>query len=145
MITVLGRARSRGCDGLARRDFLKIGAWGLGSLTLPGLLHARAEAARRADEVKDTSIIWLFLSGGPSQYETFDPKPENPLPFRSVVGAQKTNVPGTLIGGLFQNLSQQADKFTLIRSYTHDSADHADDTHFLMTGHAHRPAAFGAA
>jgi hypothetical protein len=113
-------------------------------LTLPALLQARAEAARRGAEQKDTSIIFLFLNGGPSQYETFDPKPDNPLPFRSVVGATKTNVPGTLIGGLFQNLSQHADKFSLIRSYTHDSADHADATHFLMTGHAHRPAAFGA-
>lgn len=144
MLTVWGRKRSQGCDGGTRRDFLKIGACGLGGLTLPGLLHARAEAARRADEVKETSIIWLFLNGGPSQYETFDPKPDNPLPYRSVVGAVKTNVPGTLIGGLFHNLSQHADKFSLIRSYTHGSADHADATHFLMTGHAHRAAAFGA-
>ena len=144
MLTVCGKVRGPGCDGRTRRDFLKIGACGLGGLTLPGLLQARAVAARRADEVKDTSIIWLFLNGGPSQYETFDPKPENLLPFRSVVGAVKTNVPGTLIGGLFRNLSQQADKFSLIRSYSHTSADHADATHFLMTGHAHRPAALGA-
>ncbi len=144
MLTVWGQRRGRGCDGRSRRDFLRIGACGLGGLTLPGLLHARAEAARRAEQVKDTSIIFLFLNGGPSQYETFDPKPDNPLPFRSVVGAVKTNVPGTLIGGLFHELSQHADKFSLIRSYTHGSADHADATHFLMTGHAHRPAALGA-
>jgi uncharacterized protein (DUF1501 family) len=144
VLTVWGQRRGRGCDGRSRRDFLRIGACGLGGLTLPGLLHARAEAARRAEQVKDTSIIFLFLNGGPSQYETFDPKPDNPLPFRSVVGAVKTNVPGTLIGGLFHELSQHADKFSLIRSYTHGSADHADATHFLMTGHAHRPAALGA-
>ncbi len=143
VLTVYGSGWRRGCDGRSRRDFLKIGALGMGGLTLAGLLQARAEGA--AEQAKDTSIIWLFLNGGPSQYETFDPKPENPLPFRSVVGATKTNVPGTLIGGLFQKISQQADKFSLIRSYTHDSADHADATHFLMTGHAHRAAAFGAA
>ena len=97
VLTVWGRNRGPGCDGKTRRDFLKIGACGFGGLTLPGLLHARADAARRADEVKVASIIFLFLNGGPSQYETFDPKPENPLPFRSVVGAVETNVPGTMI------------------------------------------------
>lgn len=145
MFTVWGSQRRLGCDGKARRDFLKVGAAGVCGLTLPGLLQARAEAAKLGAERKDTSIIFLFLNGGPSQYETFDPKPENPAPFRSVVGAVQTNVPGTMIGGLFTNLSQHADKFSLIRSYTHSSADHADATHFLMTGHAHRPAAFGAA
>jgi hypothetical protein len=85
----------------SRREFLKIGALGMGGLTLPGLLRARA-ASGSSEGAKDTSIIWLFLNGGPSQYETFDPKPENPLPFRSVVGAVKTNVTGTLIGGLFK-------------------------------------------
>jgi len=145
VLTVWGSRPRLGCDGQARRDFLKIGALGMGGLTLPALLRARAEAAQNAETVKDTSIIWLFLNGGPSQYETFDPKPENPFPFRSVVGSVKTNVPGTLLGDLFQNLSGLADKFSLIRSYTHSSADHADATHFLMTGHAHRAAAFGAA
>lgn len=144
MLEVFGSQKRIGCDGLARRDFLKIGAAGVCGLTLSSLLQARAQATQQGSERKDTSIIFLFLNGGPSQYETFDPKPDNPLPFRSVVGARKTNVPGTLIGGLFEKLSQHADKFSLIRSYTHDSADHADATHFLMTGHAHRPAAFGA-
>jgi hypothetical protein len=123
---------------------LGIGAASVCGLTLPGLLQGRAEAASQGGPRKDTSIIFLFLNGGPSHYETFDPKPDNPLPNRSVVGALKTNVPGTLLGGLFHNLSQHADKFTLLRAYTHGSADHADATHFLMTGHAHRPAAFGA-
>ena len=145
MLTVWGSSLRRGCDKRARRDFLKIGGTGMCGLSLPGLLRARATAAQQGGELKDTSIIFLFLNGGPSQYETFDPKPDNPLPYRSVVGALQTNVPGTLIGGLFKNVSQQADKFSLIRSYTHTSADHADATHFLMTGHAHRPAAFGAA
>ncbi len=129
----------------SRRDFLRIGALGMSGLTLPGLLRARAESAKKGDEYKDTSIIWLFLNGGPSQYETFDPKPGNALPFRSVVGAVQTSVPGTMIGGLFKNLSKHAEQFSLIRSYTHDSADHADATHYLMTGHPHRPAANGAA
>lgn len=145
MLTVWGSQRRRGCDGVSRRDFLSIGAASVCGLSLPGLLQARAMAAQHGHPHQDTSIIFLFLNGGPSHYETFDPKPDNPLPFRSVVGALKTNVPGTLIGGLFHNLSQHADKFSLIRSYTHGSADHADATHFLMTGHSHRPAAFGAA
>lgn len=115
MLTVWGSRPRLGCDGQLRRDFLKIGACGMGDLTLPALLQARTEAARNSEESRDTSIIWLFLNGGPSQDETFDPKPENPLPFRSVVGAVQTNMPGTILGGLLQNLSGLADKFSLIQ------------------------------
>lgn len=144
MLSIFNSKPRFGGDGWARRDFLKIGATSVCGVSLPGLLQARAHAAALGMTKSDTSIIFLFLNGGPSHYETFDPKPDNLLPFRSVVGHLQTNVPGTLIGGLFKNVSQHADKFTLIRSYTHTSADHADATHFLMTGHAHRAAAFGA-
>src|SRR5215510_4955230 len=57
-----------------RRDFLKVGALGLGGLSLPWLFEARARAGARSNTVRDKSVILLFLHGGPSQIETFDPK-----------------------------------------------------------------------
>ena len=127
-------------SGTTRRDFLRAGALGTTGLLLPDLLRARAANAD-ISAAKDTSIIWLFLNGGPSQYETFDPKPGNPAPHRSVVGTVKTNVPGTHLGGLFHNLSKHAHQFSLIRSFTHSAADHAAATHWLMTGHDYPAAA----
>jgi hypothetical protein len=144
MWQVLGSRRFSTCDGVQRRDFLKIGALGLTGISLPDLWRARAAAAQMGREVKDTSVIWLFLSGGPTHFETFDPRPENPLPYRSVVGAVRTNVPGTHIGGLFPNFARHADKYSIIRSFAHSQADHTAATHWLATGKDYPPAANGA-
>ena len=73
---------------------------------LPDLLRGRAAAAENGQPTHNTSVIWLYLSGGPSQLETFDPKPENSSEFRSVVGSVPTNVPGTRIGGLFPQVGR---------------------------------------
>lgn len=126
--------------GPSRRDFLQVGAIGLGGLTLPDLLRARA-AGGATGLADDTSIIWLFLRGGPSQYETFDPKPDNPLPYRSTVSAVQTSVPGTTISGVFPKLATLADKVSIIRSFAHTAADHAAATHWLITGHDYPAAA----
>jgi hypothetical protein len=130
---------------MKRRDFLKVGALGTTGLLLPDLLRARAATAKAGRQIKDTSVIWLFLSGGPTQFETFDPKPGNPLPYRSVVGSIRTKVPGTHIGGLFPRLAKLADRFTIIRSFAHTQADHTAATHWLSTGKDYPPAANGAA
>lgn len=114
---------------------------GATGLTLPALLRAQENAGTKAP---DKTVIWLFLSGGPTHYETFDPKPDNPLPFRSTVGTLQTNMAGTHIGGLFPRLAKLADKYTIIRSFAHTAADHAAATHWLSTGHDHPAAANGA-
>jgi hypothetical protein len=145
MWQVLGSRRITNCAGMNRRDFLKVGALGTTGLSLANLWRARAAAGSTGQQSKDTSVIWLFLSGGPTQFETFDPKPENPLPYRSTVGAVKTNVPGTQIGGLFPRLAVHADKFSIIRSFAHSQADHTAATHWLSTGKDYPPAANGAA
>src|SRR5947209_11577738 len=79
-----------------RRAFLKIGGLTLGGLTLPGLLAARADSKHL---VKDKSVIFLFLHGGPSQIETFDPKMSAPAGVRSTTGEIKTVLPGVTFGG----------------------------------------------
>jgi hypothetical protein len=145
MLEVLASRRDTNCAGLSRRDFLRTGTLGATGLTLSNLLRARAAGASPEVAVTDTTVIWLFLAGGPSHFETFDPKPGNSAPHTSVVGATKTNVIGTHIGGLFPKLAQYADKFSIIRSFTHTAADHAAATHWLSSGKDHPPAANGAA
>jgi hypothetical protein len=144
MLDVFGSHKSLCCNGSSRRDFLKVGALGMTGLALPDLLRAQAALGNTSTKAPDKTVIWLFLSGGPTHYETFDPKPDNPLPYRSTVGTLQTNVPGTHIGGLFPRLARLADKYSIIRSFAHTAADHAAATHWLATGHDHPPAANGA-
>ena len=79
MLNVWGPQRSRCCNGTSRRDVLKVGALGATGLMLPDLLRARAALGKTGESLKDTTIVWLFLSGGPTQFETFDPKPDSAL------------------------------------------------------------------
>src|SRR6185436_6919583 len=98
MFTAFGSRKGTSCDGATRRDFLRVGALGLGGLALPDLLRARAAAAQSGKPTKNTSVVWLWLGGGPTHIETFDPKMSAPTEFRSVTGAVKTNLPGVEIG-----------------------------------------------
>src|SRR6516164_8073272 len=105
----------RTCDGASRRDFLKVGALGLGGLLLPDLLRARAAQQAAGQSTRNTSVVWLWLGGGPTHVETFDPKMSAPVEFRSTVGAVKTNVPGIELGGVFPQMARHADKMAFIR------------------------------
>src|SRR5436305_4227376 len=85
---------ARNCQGMSRRSALKAGFLGILGLSLPDLLRLRAEGSA-AD--KDTAVILLWLDGGPSQLETYDPKPEAPAEYRGPYGVINTNVPGVRI------------------------------------------------
>src|SRR6516162_8500355 len=117
MLNLFGTHTNRDCSGATRRDFLKVGALGLTGLTLPGLLRLRSAAAAGGRSLPDTSVIWLWLGGGPTHVETFDPKMSAPTEFRSMVGAVQTNVPGVQIGGLFPQMARRANKMAFIRSF----------------------------
>lgn len=130
--------RSRGdrdCEGNTRRDFLKIGALGAGSLTLPDLLRGRAAAAASGQAVRDTSVVWLWLGGGPTHVETFDPKMTAPTEYRSVTGEESTPIPGVTVGGTFPKIARVADKMALVRSFAHTNSGHGGGTHYVMTGY----------
>src|SRR5215207_1955126 len=99
MFTLLGSRQATSCDGASRRDFLKAGALGAGGLFLPDLLRLRAAQKAAGKPTKNTSVVWLWLGGGPTHVETFDPKMSAPKEYRSVVGAVKTNVAGVELGG----------------------------------------------
>jgi hypothetical protein len=133
------------CDGASRRDFLKVGTLGLGGLLLPDLLRARAAEAGRGRPTKNTSVVWLWLGGGPTHVETFDPKMTAPKEFRSTVGAVKTSVVGVEFGGVFPKLAKVADKLAVVRSFAHRNSGHGGGTHWVMTGYDFPPADNGQA
>jgi uncharacterized protein (DUF1501 family) len=110
--------------GPSRRAFLRIGALGLGGLSLSHLLAARAAAAESKAPVTDKSVVFLFMHGGPSQFETFDPKMSAPDGTRSVTGETKTALPGVTFGPTFAKLARLADRMAVVRSYVPGDANH---------------------
>jgi hypothetical protein len=128
------------CDGATRRDFLKVGGLGLSGFLLSDLLKARAAAKAAGKTTKNTSVVWLWLGGGPTQVETFDPKMSAPAEYRSTVGAVKTNVTGVEIGGVFPKIAKVADKMAFVRSFAHTNSGHGGGTHYVMTGYDFPPA-----
>ena len=140
MLRLVTDRRTTACDGSSRRDFLKVGALGAGGLTLPGLLAARAQAAANGNTVRDTSVVWLWLGGGPTHIETFDPKMSAPAEYRSITGEIPTSLPGVTFGGTFPKLAKMADKLAVVRSFAHDNSGHGGGTHWVMTGYDFRAA-----
>jgi hypothetical protein len=118
------QARDRG-RGLGRREFLRIGGLGLGGLALSDLLALRTAAGGPgASPLKDRSVIFLFMHGGPSQFETFDPKMEAPSNIRSATGEIPTSIPGITFGSTFVRLARLAHKFSIVRSFATGDANH---------------------
>jgi hypothetical protein len=112
---------SDGKPGISRRNFLTIGTLGLGSLSLPSLLAA---AEDKPSLVTGKSVIFLFQQGGPSQFETFDPKPEAPDGIRTVTGTIKTSAPGMYFGETMDQLARRAHKLTVVRSFQTNNGEH---------------------
>ncbi len=140
MLNLWSTRKGSQCDGSTRRDFLKVGALGMGGLLLPDLLRARAAASAAGHPTRNTSVVWLWLGGGPTHVETFDPKMSAPAEFRSTVGAIPTNVPGIEIGGVFPKMARVADKMAFVRSFAHNNSGHGGGTHWVMTGYNFPPA-----
>jgi hypothetical protein len=133
------------CDGSTRRELLQAGALTLGGLTLPGLLKVRAAAAQAGKPIRDTSVVLLFLDGGASQHETFDPKMDAPKEYRSINGVVKTRLPGVEFGSQLPKLAEWADRMAILRSLTHADGDHGGATHWMKTGHPWPPEHLGKA
>ncbi len=123
--------------GLNRRGFLKVGGLGLTGLTLSDLLQHEAHAGPAAK--KENSVIILWMRGGPSQHETWDPKPNAPAEFRGDFGAIKTSVPGIEIVDLMPRCAKIMDKWSIIRSLHHTNAGHSAGDQILFTGHKPGP------
>lgn len=130
------RARLGG-SGVTRREMLvRFGAAGFG-LTLPTLLRAdaaRASGAPTSAGGSARSCILIFLSGGPSQYETFDPKPNAPSEIRGTFRPIRTNVPGIEVCELLPRLARQAHRYALVRSVHHTTGSHPAGCYWMITG-----------
>ncbi len=127
MLTLSDPRAVRHCQGLSRRDFLRIGSLGSGGLALADLLAAGAAGSEIGQITTGRSVVLLFLHGGPPQIEFFDPKMSAPAEFRSITGEVSTRLPGVTFGGTFEQLAARTDRFSIIRSYGSKNADHKYD------------------
>jgi Protein of unknown function (DUF1501) len=129
------------CDGITRRDLLQVGAMGVLGWTLGDLLRMQEASADAAGGASpgDRSAIFLWLSGGPSHIDTWDPKPGAPAEIRGTFQPIKTNVAGIEIADQLPLMAQQMDKVALVRSVTHNLAAHSPGSLFMQTGN--RPTA----
>ena len=125
------------CDGVHRRDFLRVGAASLLGLdfTLTGLLQSQALAGAPAANKSDVSLIYVFLKGGLSTIDTFDLKPDAPSEIRGEFSGMPSNVPGIQVCEQIPRVARQMDKFSLIRSFTHRTPDHGAADHYMLTGY----------
>ncbi|HXG13314.1 MAG TPA: DUF1501 domain-containing protein [Gemmataceae bacterium] len=117
------------CDGLTRRDFLRVGALSAGAVGLSLADLARLDAADRSGEI---NCILLFLVGGPSHLDTWDPKPDAPANVRGPFRPIKTNVPGVEICEHFPFMARMADRYAIVRSVHHTAAPIHETGHQLM-------------
>jgi hypothetical protein len=132
MLTIFG-GQSRFCDGVSRRNFLKIGALGLGGLTLPQLLQAEAATGIRRSH---KAVIMIYLPGGPPHQDMFDIKLDAPSEIRGEFRPIRTNVSGIQICEHLPRMAGIMDKLTIIRSISDAVDDHSD--FMCLTGRTKR-------
>src|SRR2546428_12590750 len=129
---------TRNCAGMPRRDFLQLGIGAVLGLGFSDILRLRANAAPAQEASKSAgkqvNCILIWLDGGPSHYETFDPKPDAPSEIRGEFKAISTAIPGVQFCEAVPNLAKAADKLTIIRSICHKDPNHGGGNHYMMTG-----------
>lgn len=106
---------------------------GMAAASLPQLARAKESSVALGRPAKDTSVILLWLDGGPGHMDTYDMKPEAPAEYRGIWNPIHTNVPGFDITELFPRQAKIADKFSVIRSLHHDNGDHFTGGHYMLT------------
>ena len=131
MLTIETPSHSVDCRGGSRRDFIRLGTLSVGGLSLGSL--AKTYAASRSF-VKDKSVVLVYLSGGASQIETFDPKMTAPDGVRSVTGEVRTTIPGVTFGGTFGRLAGRANELAVVRSFGHDVNSHVEAHVHMLSG-----------
>jgi len=133
MLNLTGR-RTRMCDGVSRREMLRIGSLAIGGLALPDLLRRRSEAKAAGQAQKDTAVILIWQAGGPSHLDMYDLKPNAPAEYRGEFNPIPTNVPGIQIGEHLPLQAKIMDKLAIVRSGTHTNAGHGMGSQWMLTG-----------
>ena len=126
MFTISTTDRVSTCQGISRRSLLQVGGLAIGGLSLSGLLAGRAVAAQSRSYVRNKSVVFLYLQGGPSHIELFDPKMTAPVEIRSITGEVKTKLPGVTFGGTFPKLAAMANRLSVVRSFASGNTNHQD-------------------
>ena len=121
------------CDGMTRRSFVQLGVAGMAAASLPRILKAKEDSQAAGHATKDTSVILIWLDGGPSHMDLYDLKPQAPAESRGLWNPIRTNVPGIEISELFPRQAKVADKFSIVRSLHHDTGDHFAGAHYMLT------------
>jgi uncharacterized protein (DUF1501 family) len=124
----------RNCDGTLRRDFIQLGLRGALGLGLCDLMRLRARAAEQPATAKNVNCIMIWLDGGPSHFETFDPKPDAPADIRGEFKTVATSVPGVHFSEPVTKLAGVFDKFSVVRSICHKDPNHGGGNHYMVTG-----------
>lgn len=138
--TALNAEQHDGLTLLSRRNMLKAGLAGMAGLTAPGLMRARAEASRTGKPISSRkSVILLWMAGGPSHIDTWDPKPERPYVNRGPFAAIQTRQPGTIICEHLPKSAAMLDKFTIIRSVDPKKSNHEPNKVFQTGNRAASP------
>jgi hypothetical protein len=131
------------CDGLTRREWLRLGGLGAFGLALPELLRARSAqgATQHAERAfgKAKSCIVLFLLGGPPQHETWDPKPDAPTGIRGDLRPISSAVPGMQVGELMPQVARLTDKCCVLRAMSTNDNAHSSSGYWMLTGYPHQP------
>src|SRR5262245_25608953 len=120
-----------------RRDLLQAGSIGLMGLSLAEVNALRAVASLNGRPPR--AVIYIFLSGGLAQHDSFDPKPDAPENIRGEFAPIRTRTPGVHVCEHLPRLAARSDKWALVRSLTHPSNDHSLGHHIMLTGRAHAP------
>ena len=129
-------ALNRNCAGVARRDFIQLGVGGVLGLGMGDLVRLRADAARAVGKASpdDVNCILVWLDGGPTHYETFDPKPDAPSGVRGEFKPIPTTVPGVSFCETMPKLAKTLNRMAIIRSICHKDPNHGGGNHYMMTG-----------
>src|SRR6516162_2786705 len=127
------------CTGLSRRSFLRVGGLSALGLSLPAFFRMQAAAATKTS-AKSSNCILLWMQGGPSHHDTFDPKPDAPAEIRGEFGTIPTTLPGVLVVEHLPLLARQTDKFSIIRGHDPKNGSHGTADHLMMSGHKYNPA-----
>ena len=123
---------SRYCDGVSRRSFLQVGVAGMAAVGLPQIFQAKAKAAQ-AGVSRNTSVILIWLDGGPGHMDMYDMKPDAPAEYRGIWRPIRTKVPGFDVTELYPKQARVTDKFSVVRSLHHDTGDHFAGGHRMLT------------
>jgi hypothetical protein len=129
------------CSGISRRQFLRVGGLSALGLSLSGYLRLQQLAAADGSAPKKrVNCILLWMQGGPSHIDTFDPKPEAPVEIRGEFGTIPTTLPGVRFTEHLPLLAKQTDKFSIIRGHDPKNGSHGVADHLMMSGHKFNPA-----